>query len=365
MNLKVFCIGDPHIRIQDEEDIKEYLNKLEIALSNISDLDYIVILGDILHNHETLHTESLNLAILFFKLCKSFAKTFCLVGNHDYTNNSSFLKQNHWLNVCKEWDINFIVIDTPETIIKNNIQLTFCPYVPDGMFLKALNEKAENWKQSQVIFSHQLLNGAKMGSIIAEGIEEWEDEFPLLINGHIHSKQKVKHNFYCLGSSRYIGYGDLGKKTCMLITVSSSENNPSTIQLKEISLGLTCKECITIILTEDNIENLLHHPKLVAIEKRNKCKSNIKIIFKGEYELLKSFKNTSIYKQCLQSFDKIVFKPFPVKHLNINNENNSNTNNTTDENNNSNKLFLDLLKENIQEHSELQEFYLEFINKGT
>ena len=359
MNLKIFCIGDPHIRIQDEEDINEYLNKLENAISNIPDLDYIIILGDILHNHETLHTESLNLAVLFFKCCKKYAKTFCLVGNHDYTNNSSFLKKNHWLNVCKEWDINFIVIDKPETITKKGLQITLCPYVPDGLFIKALNENAENWKQSQVIFSHQLLNGAKMGSIVAEGIEEWEDDFPLLINGHIHSKQKVKDNFYCIGSSRYIGYGDLGKKSCMLITISDM----STIQLKEISLGLTSKECITIILTEDNIQNLFHHPKLLAIEKRNKCKSNIKIIFKGVLELLKSFKNTSIYKQCLQTFDKIVFKPFPVKHLS-----NNNTDIQTEKENNSNKsskLFLYLLKDNIQDNEELKEYYIEFINKGT
>ncbi len=360
--LKIFCIGDPHIRIQDEEDINEYLTKLELFLKSVPDLDYIVILGDILHNHETLHTESLNLAILFFKLCKKYAKTFCLVGNHDYTNNSSFLKQNHWLNVCKEWDNNFIVIDTPETIIKNNIQLTFCPYVPDGMFLKALNEKTENWKQSVTIFSHQLLNGAKMGSIVAENIEEWEDDFPLLINGHIHTKQKVKENFYCIGSSRYIGYGDLGKKVCLLLTISNEENsndNPS-IHLKEISLHLKSKECITIILTEDNIQNLLHHPKLIALEKRNKCKRNIKIIFKGSLELLKSFKNTSIYKECLQLFDKIVFKPFPVKNLNNISKNDSNDSGTK---NGTNKLFLDLLKENIQDHVELQEFYLQFVHK--
>jgi len=362
--LKIFCIGDPHIRIQDEEDINEYLNKLELFLKSAPDLDYIIILGDILHNHESLHTESLNLAIRFFKLCKNYAKTFCLVGNHDYTNNSSFLKQNHWLNVCKEWDNNFIVIDAPETITKNNIQLTFCPYVPDGMFLKALNEKAENWTQSVAIFSHQLLNGAKMGSIIAENIEKWEDKFPLLINGHIHTKQKVKENFYCIGSSRYIGYGDLGKKVCLLLTISTSEdeNNPS-IHLKEISLGLKSKECITIILTPDNIENLLHHPKLVSLEKRNKCKRNIKIIFKGTIELLKTFKNSSVYRECLQLFDKIVVKPFPVKNLNNTNNdnsgNNSNNNNTT----NTNKLFLDLLKENIQDNMELQEFYLQFINK--
>ena len=92
-----------HIRrLRDilSEDVNEFLNKLEIAISNIPNLDYIIILGDVLHNHETLHTESLNLAVLFFKCCKKYAKTFCLVGNHDYTNNSSFLKQNHWLNVA-------------------------------------------------------------------------------------------------------------------------------------------------------------------------------------------------------------------------------------------------------------------------
>ncbi len=364
MNLKLFCIGDPHIRIQDEEDVNEYLNKLEIALSNIPDLDYIIILGDILHNHETLHTESLNLAIQFFKCCKKYAKTFCLVGNHDYTNNSSFLKQNHWLNVCKEWDINFIVIDKPETIIKRGLQFTLCPYVPDGLFLKALNEYADNWKQSQVIFSHQLLNGAKMGSIIAENIEEWEDDYPLLINGHIHSKQKVKHNFYCLGSSRYIGYGDLGKKSCMLITIVNEEENEEEnnevspiINLKEISLGLKSKECITIILTEDSIEHLLSHPKL---NKPNLTKNNTKIIFKGTQELLKSFKNTSIYKQCLQTFHKIIFKPFPMKHVSTINDGNNNSN-TSSNTNTSSKLFLDLLKENIQDNEELKNYYLEFI----
>ncbi len=354
--LNIFCIGDPHIRIQEEEDVLFFYNQLNNYLSSNSNIDMIIILGDILHNHETLHTESLNLAIKLFKYCKSFAKTFCLVGNHDYTNNSGFLKDNHWMNVCKEWDIQFIVVDNPITFTKNNFQLTLCPYVPDGRFVEALNtETNSNWKQSSVIFGHQLLNGAKMGSIIAENIEEWKDNYPLLISGHIHTEQKVKENYYCIGSSRYIGYGDLTQKYCLHVCLKK-ENDIVTIQLKKVNLKLHKKECFTILLTNDNI----HTSTIQKIDKLKQSKncSNTKLIFKGNIEVLKHFKQSSLYKDIVKEFNKIVFKADIVKQqLNTN----TNTNNMVDNESQKKTFFTDILKENIKDNIELINLYKEFV----
>ena len=69
-SLSILCIGDPHIRIEEQEDIHSYFNELTTILNTIDNLDFIIILGDVLHNHSILHTGSLNLATEFFKICK-------------------------------------------------------------------------------------------------------------------------------------------------------------------------------------------------------------------------------------------------------------------------------------------------------
>lgn len=354
--LNIFCIGDPHIRIEEEDDIYTYFQELFniIQSTDLSHtIDFIIILGDVLHNHSTLQTGSLNLATQFFKFCKSIAKTFCLVGNHDFINNDQFLNSNHWMNSFKDWDNNFIIVDKVETFVKNNIQISLSPYVPNGRFVEALNtsnneELKLNWKNSSIIFAHQLLNGAKMGAIIENNVEEWLDDYPLCISGHIHSFQKVKNNYYCLGSSRYVGYGDNGKKYCSLIRINEEDK---TIYFKKLQLNIKSKQVFTIMITNSNFNTLNEY--LEKIGKKSDTKY-VKLIFKGEKNLIQTFKQSSMYKSCLELYHKINFK-FTVPTLVTNNNNNIVVNNSVV--NNKDIKFISVLQKEINGNEELETIF--------
>ena len=68
-------------------------------------------------------------------------------------------------NIFKEWK-NITIVDNiviKEFIETNNkYKFTFTPFVPDGRFKEALNTKECEWKDSNCIFSHQLINNAKI-----------------------------------------------------------------------------------------------------------------------------------------------------------------------------------------------------------
>ena len=98
----------------------------------------IIMLGDLLHEHERLHTTPLNKAYDFVKMLSGYAATYCLVGNHDLINNRQFLTKNHWMNAMKEWD-NVEVIDYPRSIRMDGVHFAAVPYVPPGAFEDALD----------------------------------------------------------------------------------------------------------------------------------------------------------------------------------------------------------------------------------
>lgn len=348
----ILCIGDPHLKIEEQEHSTNFINTIQNILINTPDIHLIIILGDILHTHEKLHSGSLNLALQLFKICKNHTLTYCLVGNHDATSNTIFLSDNHWLNVCKEWS-NFIVVDKPcfyqTNISSEQIQLCFMPYVPDGKFLQALytiDENIHDWSQSHVIFAHQLFDGAKMGHIIARNVEEWKEEYPLCISGHIHQKQKVQPNLYYVGSSTYVGYADTTKKSCTLLTFSLNEENEIKIKMKDIDLNLPKKLTITLNITPD----IDDHSKL-----KKDYPITTKFIFKGSQEEIKHFKQTSTYKKLIQKGHSCLLK------INSSSNNILNNTNITSSQPTSKKTFLELLKDNIKD----DEILLQYYNKYT
>lgn len=315
--MKILCIGDPHIKIEEEDNIHLLIERIESFITTIKDINYIIILGDVLHNHEKIHTESLNLALKFFQMCKKHCKTYCLIGNHDATSNTIFLSDNHWMNICKEWN-NFIVVDKPTFILENNIQIGMCPYVPDGRFVEAMNSNKIEWKNSDLIFAHQLFDGAKMGAIIAENVEEYKEEYPLCISGHIHTKQKIKDNLYYTGSSTYVGYGDLSKKYLMLLTLNyDSKKEIVNIKLKDVDLCLPHKELIYIDITNINIEEKL---TFLLDKYKNKNNCSTKIVLKCDDDIYKSLVIHSKLNKLKDLVDKVVIKR---NIININYSNNT------------------------------------------
>ena len=198
---------------------------------------------------------------------------FCLVGNHDATSNTIFLTQNHWLNVLKGWD-GLTIVDYP--IIYEN--LTLCPYVPEGRFIEALSVLNDDWKKCNIVFAHQTLNGAKMGPIISSNVEEWLEEYPLLISGHMHDKQKVKKNLYYTGSSMQHSFGEGDDKSIALITVEDGE-----VDIEEVYLEIKKKKIIYADISE-----------LEEIKEKIKDDIEYKIVLSGNESEFNALKNSTL-----------------------------------------------------------------------
>lgn len=82
MVVTAICIGDPHFQVTNIQEVDLFIEKItELVKSKKPDI--CVILGDILHTHERLHTIPLNKAYEFIDNMRRITKTYVLVGNHD------------------------------------------------------------------------------------------------------------------------------------------------------------------------------------------------------------------------------------------------------------------------------------------
>ena len=127
MSVKVLFIGDPHIQVSNLPEVEMFMERL-INLATEQKPDLIIIAGDLLHNHERLHTLALNKAYDMVNDMRLISKTYVLVGNHDYIQNQQFLTQNHWMTGLKEWDNTIIVDEVMSETIRGE-KFVFVPYL--------------------------------------------------------------------------------------------------------------------------------------------------------------------------------------------------------------------------------------------
>ena len=304
--MQILAIGDPHFKVDTLFDSEQYILKVESAIKSVGKLDSIVVLGDVLHTHEKIYTFAMNMAVRFLKMCSSFAPTYVMVGNHDATSNTIFCGDNHWMNVLKFLD-NITVVDKPTWI--EHTKCLCVPYVTDGRFVECLetfcgeteeeDEDEENsnsfgnlskvgspsanrfgWKKADIIFAHQLFNGAKMGAIVATDVEDWHVKWPTIISGHIHDKQTPQPNLIYIGSSQQHAFGESEDKSLCLIRFSEHGN----FQLEDVYLDLKKKKIVYTSISE-----------LASL----KLKENVtyKIVLEDDDAKLKAFKKTAQYKQ--------------------------------------------------------------------
>ena len=342
MTLNILCIGDIHIQTSNTVDIKKFTEKVyEYIKINNEIIDIIVLMGDILHTHERLHTIPFNIANNMIEQLSKIKPLYILVGNHDYINNSQFLTDNHWMN-CFKNKHNIFVVDKTIIYNHNNLNVIMSPYVPDGRFIESLNLSQTtnnfNWKKADCVLAHQLFDGAKMGAIVAENVEKWDESFPYLISGHIHDKQKLQNNLYYTGSSIQHAFGESHDKTICLVKIDTS------IQLEEIDLDLPKKQIlyydIETIDPSINKENEIEIEKILKI--LDTCNTHYKITITGNFEQFKVFKKNPVYTKLQKNDTKIVFKNKLVDILNK-----KHLINTTLENS-SNLSFQDILYELVK-----------------
>lgn len=288
--MKILCIGDIHIQPSNiSSQCREFIEKLFKYLEEIS-VDIIILMGDILHTHETLKTQAINYARDFFLKLRDKAPLYVLVGNHDLIRNSEFMTENHWMNVFKGYSrIN--IIDKVTEVVLEGYKLILSPYVPDGRFIEALD--TVEWKDCKCIFGHQLLDGVKMGSIVVEGVEKWEETYPLLISGHIHDKQRPQPNMYYTGSAMQHAFGESSDKTLALLTLVKEE-----VKIEEINLDLSKK--LILYLDTDELTSL----------GTREFKDNVeyKLSISGSEEEFRAFKTSHLYKKLRSKNIRIIFK---------------------------------------------------------
>lgn len=302
--MKIIAIGDPHFHTDNVKEVELFIEKMT-DLVHTEKPDYIVILGDLLHTHERLHTQALNKACEFVDKMRSCAPTFVLVGNHDMVCNSQFLTDAHWMNVLKTWE-NVTVVDRVHKFEVSdcsgkNYLFVLVPYVPNGRFMEALSTEGltedtlAGRKRENItcIFAHQEFYGCKLGAFPSEHGDKWDEKFPDVVSGHIHLNQTLGNVYYC-GSSMQHSFGDT---TASIIPVMDWKSPWEKYKLREISLGLPVKK--TIYGDEKSLDE-------IDMDSLENSLNKLRISVKTDKETFNSLKKTSKYKQLLKKGVKVV-----------------------------------------------------------
>lgn len=337
--MKFLCIGDPHVKQNNLPEIK----KLTISLvENVKKYSptFVVIMGDLLDEHERALQPVYQCAHDMIEELSKLTIVYLLIGNHDYINADQFQTNSHFFNPLKKWS-NVNIVD--EFIIhkfkEDNQEFTFgfCPYVPVGKFYDALDGSGENWEFCDCIFAHQEFKGCKMGPIISINGDEWSEDNPLIISGHIHDHQIINNVFYT-GSIIQHGYADLSEKFLWMFNFTCDDDEIS-YDYKGIKLNSRQKKLLKIDFEE--VKNL-------DVNKFNDI--DLKLEIKLTKDEKKIFQKNKKYKELVSSGINVKFDlintdaPLLKKGINC-----------------KDKGYLEIFKE-LCENEELGEIYQEIID---
>jgi len=307
--MKILFIGDPHIKNDNHEEVDILLTHLNLICKDEA-IEHIIIGGDLMHYHERIFTQALNKTLEFIMNLLKHAPVDILVGNHDMINNQQFLTSNHWLNVLSSYK-NVTVIDKPLLRVYNNFSYILCPYVFPGRFIEALETIEKDWANVNMIFAHQEFKGCKMGSIISTQGDEWKDNYPQIISGHIHDNQHVDKNIYYPGAPLQHAFGDTNKRVVSIIDTNDQS-------IKDIPLNVPKK-----IMIKTTISDLSTKTKDVTLT------NTLKIKITATQEEFKTFKQTKEYKECVDKGVKIQLDQVMLKKTESNSHQESHLETTT------------------------------------
>lgn len=276
-SVNVLAIGDLHFKKNYIHRGKEVFSET-LKIIKKKNFDFIVLLGDILHDHEVVDTTTFNLACNFIHKLSEINNVFVIIGNHDYINNSQFLSDNHPFNPLKKWKgVN--IIDKPKLVQCKDKQFLMCPYVYPGRFLEAI-DSIDDWYLSDCIFCHQEFKGCKMGAFISDKGDVWDTSYPQIVSGHIHDHQIPQDNIFYTGSAIQHGFNESSSK--YIFELRFSDEGMETTKLK---LNIKNKKIINIDVNDiDSFnENLLD-------------KYEIKMNILGHRSDFHHFRSTTKYK---------------------------------------------------------------------
>jgi len=306
--MKILTIGDPHFQMNNLDEVKSFVKKC-LQFAEKADIEGIVVLGDVLHDHERVHSTALNVAVDFLNKLSEIAHTWVLVGNHDLINNSQFLTSNHWMNALK-LNPNITVVDDVVSETIDGKSVLMAPFVPPGRFVEALETKlsTDEWQSSDLVFAHQEFKGVKMGSIVSDIGDDWDETWPFVVTGHIHKNQTPQSNVYYPGSAIQVAFGESEMNIVALVDTETINRE----SIEEIDLGLQRKKIV--YSDPSNLRKIAKTIDPGGAHENHK----LKVCIDGTKEEFKALKKTAAYKKLQKKGVKIVHKR---KRATINAEN--------------------------------------------
>lgn len=258
--IRAHCIGDPHISDRHIALSKEAVDGTLKLVDKKRDADIIVVMGDTLDRHNSVKLTLQDMAIRWIKELSKRKPTFVLIGNHDLPHESQYLSDVHPFIGLEDWktpiEVNgatthkqrLYIVSKPmiKTIKGNNV--LFMPYTPPGKFTSTIEEALkffhsqgfvghiQNVRDIDMVFAHQEFKGSAYGPLLSVKGDEWPENYPMVVSGHIHTRELLKKNILYTGS-------------LYPVTVSES-NDKGVVTLEYDSIGKILEYKTTRVVME-------------------------------------------------------------------------------------------------------------------
>lgn len=303
------AIGDFHIKSKSMEEVNCCIDKILTILEEVSPVKFVVLLGDILNNHERVSISELIASHRLLTSLSEKNKVYLLIGNHDRPKNTCYMTEEHAFNPYKSMK-NIVVVDkTFSDEIEMNgkkEKFLFVPYVPPGKFMDAVftSTNIEELKKFKCIFAHQEFKGVSFGRTISKKGDLWDESFPKIINGHIHN-YSILGNIHCVGAIRQVAFDETPDKTVSLFDSELAERRIDCMVTKKISIALQKADLTSFnfdtldkknqykISVEAGKSDVSHIMSLVKM-------SNVTLVFKNENANISS-SGRKTYLECLKT----------------------------------------------------------------
>lgn len=317
MDNKTLWVGDLHCRLQYLDDFQLMADRI-VDVASKRAISRIVLSGDLLHDHSVVRTAAFNAIVDFVQRLAQIAHVFILVGNHDLVSATLFCSTEHPFNAMKFWP-GVTVVDKP--YITSDGGIVFCPYVPKGRMVEALDQLGRSsWTSARVIFGHQEIRGASSGAIVSIDGDVWEPEFPLLISGHIHERSRLAPNMLYPGTPIQHTFADEPDKTISLFDENWNETRISLGLKKRLTLQIKATEFSDVVIPEDahvRVEVLGTVAEIASVRKTQLYKSlissGVKIVPRADEVVVQKVARNITYLQALS--EKVALESQCVQNL--------------------------------------------------
>lgn len=247
--MKCLYLGDVHVQISNLDESDRLMNFIvDVIIKNKPDM--MVILGDLFHNFAMVRTEILDFWIQWLDTLSESQKLVVICGNHDLANSGNDAHKSHALNTFHLMKKkNLSIIDSPQ--VHNNIG--FMPYKHDQDAFLDLANGLKNYG-AKILVVHQDINGSQYesGFYAPNGIDPEKLDFPLIIGGHIHKRQRFG-KVILPGTPRWLTNSDANEEKGLWM-VEHDDNTGLILSEEFIDTSSVCTPIIQIIYKEGEAE---------------------------------------------------------------------------------------------------------------